>query len=83
MADIGCTSGGQPCGLTLMDGFTKAWGRDPFARLGDCWVQAESYYHERERPATIKVAAGWYPPSIFFQAVKYLVYGDPSLKLPH
>ena len=27
--------------------------------------------------------AGWYPPAIFFQTMKYMVYGDPSLKLPH
>ncbi len=83
VAYIGCDTGGQPCGLTLMDGFTKAWGHDPSARLGDCWAQAVSYYYERERLATIKPNADWYPPSIFFQAMKYMVYGDPSLKLPH
>jgi hypothetical protein len=83
VAYIGCNTGGQPCGLALMDGFVKSWGSQPSARLGDCWMQAVSYYYDQERLATIKPDAGWYPPSIFFQAMKYMVYGDPSLKLPH
>jgi hypothetical protein len=83
VAYIGCNTGGQPCGLSLMDGFTHAWGRDPSARLGDCWMRAVSYYYDREHLATIKPNADWYPPSIFFQAMKYMFYGDPSLRLPH
>ena len=83
VAYIGCNTGGQPCGLTLMDGFTKTWGSDPSARLGDCWMQAVSYYYDQQHLATIKPDADWYPPAIFFQAMKYMFYGDPSLKLPH
>ena len=83
VAYIGCNTGGQPCGLTLMDGFAKSWGKDPSARLGDCWMEAVCYYYDQEHLATIKPNADWYPPSIFFQAMKYMVYGDPSLKLPH
>ena len=83
VAYIGCNTGGQPCGLTLMDGFAKSWGQSPSARLGDCWMEAVSYYYEQEHLATIKPDADWYPPSIFFQAMKYMVYGDPSLRLPH
>lgn len=26
--------------------------------------------------------AGWYPPSIFFQGMKFMLFGDPSLRLP-
>jgi hypothetical protein len=26
--------------------------------------------------------ADWYPPSIFFQGMKYMLFGDPSLQLP-
>ena len=83
VAYIGCNTGGQPCALTLMDGFVKSWGNEPMARLGDCWMRAVCYYYDREHLATIKPDAGWYPPSIFFQAMKYMFYGDPSLKLPH
>jgi hypothetical protein len=46
-------------------------------------MQAVSYYYDLEGLATIKPNADWYPASIFFQAMKYMVYGDPSLKLPH
>jgi hypothetical protein len=83
VAYIGCNTGGQPCGLTLMDGFTKSWGQNPNARLGDCWKDAVAYYYEQQHLDTIKPDAGWYPPAIFFQAMKFMVYGDPSLKLPH
>jgi hypothetical protein len=24
----------------------------------------------------------WYPASIFFQGMKYMVFGDPALRLP-
>jgi hypothetical protein len=83
VAYIGCNTGGQPCGLTLMDGFTKSWGQNANARLGDCWKDAVAYYYEQQHLDTIKPDAGWYPPAIFFQAMKFMVYGDPSLKLPH
>lgn len=83
VAYIGCNTGGQPCGLTLMDGLTRAWGSNPSARLGDCWAQAVSDYYDIEHLADLKPNADWYPPSVFFQSMKYMFYGDPSLKLPH
>jgi len=83
VAYIGCNTGGQPCGLTLMDGFTKSWGESPSARLGDCWKDAVTYYYQQQHLDTIKPDPGWYPPAIFFQAMKFMVYGDPSLRLPH
>jgi hypothetical protein len=51
--------------------------------LGDCWVAAVSNYYQVFQLASIKPDAGWYPPAIFFQSMKYMVYGDPSLRLPH
>ena len=42
-----------------------------------------SYYYKQEHLATIKPNADWYPPAIFFQAMKFMLYGDPSLRLPH
>jgi hypothetical protein len=83
VAYIGCNTGGQPCGLGLMDGFTRVWGSDPSARLGDCWAKSVAAYYDQNQLATIKPNADWYPPAIFFQPMKYMVYGDPSLKLPH
>ena len=83
VAYIGCNTGGQPCAVTLMDGFTKSWGESPAPRLGDCWKEAVAYYYDQQRLETIVPDEGWYPASIFFQAMKYMVYGDPSLRLPY
>jgi hypothetical protein len=82
VAYIGCNTGGQPCALTLMDGMARTWGQDSQARLGDCWMQTIAFYYEQQHLAELKPNADWYPPSIFFQGMKYMFYGDPSLKLP-
>jgi hypothetical protein len=82
VAYIGCNTGSQPCGLTLAEGFAMAWGRGKDSRLGDCWAEAVSYYYEKQRLAHLKPNADWYPPSIFFQGMKFMLYGDPSLRLP-
>jgi len=51
-------------------------------RLGDCWCGAIRHYYEKEHLATLEPNADWYPPSIFFQGMKFMVFGDPSLRLP-
>lgn len=81
-AYIGCNTGGQPCALTLLSAFGEALGDPAKATLGDAWLFAVAEYHRRERLAQLKPTADWYPPSIFFQAMKYLLLGDPSLRLP-
>lgn len=78
-AYIGCNTGSQPCALTLLAEFAAAAGRAEAPRLGDCWVAAVRGYHARERLAELRPTASWYPPSIFFQAMKFMVFGDPSL----
>lgn len=82
VAYIGCNTGSQPCALTLLDGFTTALGQSAAPRLGDCWKRAVSYYYEQEHLATLKPNDDWYPPSIFFQGMKFMLYGDPSLRMP-
>lgn len=82
VAYIGCNTGGQPCALTLLDGLVTAFGEAPAGRLGDHWARALALYFERERLATLAPDAGWYPPSIFFQGMKYMLFGDPSLRMP-
>jgi len=79
VAYIGCNTGGQPCALTLMDGFVGGLHQQ---RLGDCWNYAITQYYARERLAELKPTASWYPPSIFFQGMKYMLFGDPTLILP-
>jgi hypothetical protein len=82
VAYFGCNTGGQPCGITLLEGFVKTWGESPHPRLGDCWQGAVRFYYDKEKLATLKPTADWYPPSIFFQGMKYMLFGDPSLLLP-
>jgi hypothetical protein len=82
VAYIGCNTGSQPCGLTLVEGFLSTWAAADAPHLGDCWTGAIRHYFNREHLATIKPDAGWYPPSIFFQGMKFMLFGDPSLQLP-
>jgi hypothetical protein len=83
VAYFGCNTGSQPCGLTLLEGFvqglTRAAGAD--ARLGDLWRGAVDHYVEKERLFDLKPDAGWYPPSIFFQGMKFMLFGDPALRV--
>jgi hypothetical protein len=81
VAYIGCNTGSQPCALTLAEGFLEAVANSPRPILGDCWKSAVATYYGREKLAELKPDAGWYPPSIFFQAMKFMVFGDPSLPL--
>ncbi len=82
VAYIGCNTGGQPCGITLLEGFVTALHDLPEPTLGDCWVRAIDHYYQAEHLETLKPNNDWYPPSIFFQGMKYMVFGDPALRLP-
>lgn len=79
VAYIGCNTGSQPCALTLMEGFVGGLKEE---RLGDCWNQAIRHYYAKERLGQLKPTADWYPPSVFFQGMKFMLFGDPSLVLP-
>ncbi len=82
VAYIGCNTGSQPCGLTLVEGFVTAIGESKAPRIGDCWARAVAFYYERERLAKLVPNDDWYPPSIFFQGMKFMLYGDPSAPIP-
>lgn len=81
VAYIGCNTGSQPCGLTLLEGFINALSERSEPRLGDCWIRAVHHYYDKERLAELKPDDGWYPPTIFFQAMKFMLFGDPSLRM--
>jgi hypothetical protein len=36
----------------------------------------------REHLATIAPTADWYPASLFFQGMKFMVFGDPAPRRP-
>jgi hypothetical protein len=38
--------------------------------------------YDQERLGSLKPNEDWYPPSIFFQGTKFMMFGDPSLRLP-
>ncbi|MCK6475704.1 MAG: C25 family cysteine peptidase [Phycisphaerales bacterium] len=78
VAYIGCNTGSQPCGMTLITAMAERIGKR-HGRLGDCWAGAMSDYYDRERLGELKPDDGWYPPSIFFQGMKFMLFGDPSL----
>ena len=81
-AYIGCNTGSQPCGMTLAAGFLATISSSPGARAGDCWKGAVTYYWEQERLADLTPNEDWYPPSIFFQGMKFMFFGDPTLPMP-
>jgi len=81
VAYIGCTTGAQPCGLTLLEGFTRAVADAPHTRVGDAWRAALQHYVAAERLHELVPDDGWYPPSIFFQGMKFVLLGDPTVVL--
>ena len=82
VAYIGCNTGSQPFGLTLVEGFIQELATAKEPRLGDCWSSAIRHYVEKEKLRELKPTDSWTPPSIFFQGMKFMVFGDPSLRLP-
>ena len=81
VAYIGCNTGGQPCAVTLLEGFMLSLAKFKHPLLGDCWANAVAYYYDKEGLARLVPTDDWYPPSIFFQAMKYMLFGDPTLPL--
>jgi hypothetical protein len=81
VAYIGCNTGGQPCGVTLLEGFVRALHERAEPTLGDCWAAAINYYYQAEHLDRLVPNNDWYPPSISFQGMKYMVFGDPALRL--
>ena len=82
VAYIGCNTGSQPSGLSLVEGFVSSVANRGEPRLGDCWMDAIRFYFEKEKLADLKPNAASYPPNVFFQGMKFMVFGDPSLRLP-
>jgi hypothetical protein len=78
---IGCNTGSQPCGLTLLEGFGKAAGAGNHVKVGDAWKAAVVHYWDAQHLATIVPTDDWYPASIFFQGMKFMLFGDPTLEL--
>ena len=67
--------------MTLAEGFVSAVSKHPDPLLGDCWADAIRYCYSKEKLAKLVPDNGWYRPSIFFQGMKYVLFGDPTLPL--
>ncbi len=87
VAYIGCNTGSQPCALTLQAAFAEAAGR-AFSdgdgspqTVGSAWRRALAEYVRRERLRELAPTADWYPASIFFQGMKFMLFGDPTAPL--
>lgn len=83
IAYYGCNTGSQPCALGLVEGFVGCYAQAGTKTLGECWQGAIRHYHDSQRLAELQPDEGWYPPSIFFQGMKFMYFGDPSLPVPH
>ncbi len=81
-AYIGCNTGSQPCALTLLDGLVRGMAAKGPRRLGDAWNAALVHYVEAEKLASLRPTESWYPASIFFQGMKFMLFGDPALPIP-
>jgi hypothetical protein len=80
---IGCNTGAQPCAITMLEGFLAAMRRQDPPLVGDCWVSAIRYYYDKEKLAKLVPNNDWYPPSIFFQGMKFMFFGDPTVPFAH
>ena len=81
IAVIGCVTGSQPCAQTLLDGFIEAMCAEPHQTIGSWWQFAVENYVRAERLDSLIPSESWYPPSIYFQGMKFVLLGDPTLRL--
>ncbi|MBI2922859.1 MAG: hypothetical protein HYY18_17535 [Planctomycetes bacterium] len=79
VAYFGCNTGSQPCSLTLVEGFLGGLASTENRRLGDLWRAALVHYVREQKLASIIPTEDWYPASIFFQGMKFMLFGDPSI----
>lgn len=79
-AAIGCVAGSQPCAHTLLDGFVEAARSTPGATIGEWWKAAIHHYHATEKLDSLTPTKSWYPASVYFQGMKFVLLGDPTLR---
>ncbi len=81
IAYIGCVTGSQPCAHTLLDAFAECLAREPAQSVGGAWSHALKQYIQREHLRDLAPSESWYPPSIYFQPMKFVLLGDPTARL--
>lgn len=81
VAYIGCDTGSQPCAHTMLDQFAGFLADHPDAAMGEAWRHAVARYIELERLRDLTPTDSWYPPSIYFQPMKFVFLGDPTARI--
>ncbi len=81
IATIGCVTGSQPCAQTLLDGVVAAMARTPDGAIGAWWREAITHYVREERLEELTPTESWYPASVYFQGMKFVLLGDPTVRL--
>lgn len=81
VAYIGCTTGSQPCAHTMLDEFARFMADDPDAATGAALRHTLTRYVELERLRELRPTDHWYPPSIYFQPMKFVYLGDPTVRI--
>ncbi|MGA1792192.1 MAG: C25 family cysteine peptidase, partial [bacterium] len=86
---IGCYTGSQAGGLILAKYFFESYDHlkptgdiagEPVT-LGRMWNWALNEYFDNQCHYTIDLISTWYAPTMVHHAQKYLLFGDPSLRL--
>jgi hypothetical protein len=67
--------------MSLLDGFLRSVAEGSPC-VGLAWKDALAYYWQTEKLADLKPTKDWYPPSIFFQGMKFMLFGDPAVSIP-
>ncbi len=81
IAVIGCVTGSQPSAHTLLDGFVAEMVDRPSDSIGVWWCGAVRHYVQAEKLRDLKPTESWYPASIYFQGMKFILLGDPTVRL--
>lgn len=81
VAAIGCDTGAQPAAVALLDGFVDAMAKRTDLTLGEAWNAAIVHFRSAERIMELAPTPDWYPPSVFFQGMKFVLLGDPALRI--
>jgi hypothetical protein len=81
VAYIGSDMVAQPMALTLLDGFITSLRASSEPHVGESWTAAVRHFYEAAGIARMEPDGDWVKPATFAQAMKFNLFGDPSLPM--
>jgi hypothetical protein len=81
VAYIGSDMVAQPMALSLLDGFMQMLRASPDPHVGDAWNAAVRHYRQVAGLEQMVTDGDWVKPATFAQAMKFNLFGDPSLPM--